>query len=319
MLGPVSMSKGRKQQLGPAVKRGGCGVNFSEQAPSQQWAALTFRGETVAEVWFKPEGEPLALVFRIPRSSFQRPGIGERLTAENLLKAVAIAPDEVESYRDGGGSDSADLTSPLPEPPQDVPHLEIHVRLKPPQAAAHEVRGEPEVVPAEWHDLEARWKAVMGLEAAVDAMRKNMEGMRAELEGSMRKGLTADEKVNALAADVAQWNKAKSRAHFALPKANEFIHRATWAAGTPERKRLGELFKNPIGTQASLPPAEEVLQELEYLRKDRQVLSAQGAAVYQECRAIATDVQAALRRLQSNAAARASQKKGGTGAKGKSC
>jgi hypothetical protein len=61
-----------------------------------------------------------------------------------------------------------------------------------------------------------------------------------------------------------------------------------------------------------------VLQELEMLRKDRQVLSAKGAAVCQECKAIAADVQGALRRLQSNAAARASQKKGGTGAKGKS-
>jgi hypothetical protein len=176
----------------------------------------------------------------------------------------------------------------------------------------------PEVVPAEWHDLEARWKAVLGLEAAVDTLRQSMEGIRAELEASLRRSLTADEKVYALAADVAQWNKAKSRAHYALPKANEFIHRATWAAGTPERKRLGELFKNPVGTPTALPPAEEVVQELEYLRKDRQVLSAKGSAVYQECKAIAADVQGALRRLQGNAATRASQKKGGTGAKGKS-
>jgi hypothetical protein len=286
---------------------------------------LTFRGERIAEVWFKPEGEPLALVFRIPRSSFQNPGIGQRLTAENLLKAVAIAPDEVESWRHGSASQSApdgpdpDLTSPLPPPPHDMTHLEVHVRLKPPpQAAAHEVSGEPAVAPAQWHELEARWKAVLGLEAAVDTMRKSMEGLRAELEASMRGALTADEKVNALAADVAQWNKAKSRAHFALPKANEFIHRATWAAGTPERKRLGELFKNPVGPQTPLPRANEVMQELEFLRKDRQVLSTQGQAVYQECKAVAADVQRALRTLQTNAAVRASKKKGGTGAKGKS-
>jgi uncharacterized protein YoxC len=300
-------------------------VNFSEQLPSKQWAALTFRGERIAEVWFKPEGEPLALVIRIPQSSFQIPGIGHRLTPENLLKAVAIATDEVESWRPGGASPSAldgpdpDLTNPLPQPPHDVTHLEIHVRLKPPpEAVAHEVSGEPEVVPAEWHNLEAGWKAVLGLEATVETLRKSVEGLRAELEASMRRALTADDKVHALAADVAQWNKAKNRAHFALPKASEFIHRATWAAGTPDRKRLGELFKNPIGTQTSLPPAEEVLQELEMLRKDRQVLSAKGAAVYHECKAIAADVQGALRRLQSNAATRASQKKGGTGAKGKS-
>jgi hypothetical protein len=200
-----------------------------------------------------------------------------------------------------------------------VTHLEVHVRLKPPpQAVADELSDEPDVAPAEWHDLEARWKAVLALEGTVDLLRKNMEGLRAELEASMRRMLPADEKVYALAADVAQWTKAKSRAHYALPKASEFIHRATWAAGTPERKRLGELFKNPIGTQTSLPPADEVLQELEYLRKDRQVLAGQGVTVYQECKTISADVQTALRRLQSNAATRASTKKGGTGAKGKS-
>jgi len=286
-------------------------MTFSEQLPSKQWAALTVRGERIAEVWFKPEGEPLALLFRIPRSSFQIPGIGQRLTTENLLKAVAIATEEVESWRHGGVSHSAldgpdpELTNPLPQPPHDVTHLEIHVSA-------------PEVAPAEWHDLEARWKAVLGLEATVDSMRKSMEGLRAELEAELRRIVPADEKVNALAADVAQWNKAKSRAHYALPKASEFIHRATWAAGTPERKRLGELFKNPIGTQTSLPQADDVRHELEILRKDRQVLSAQGVTVYQECKTISADVQAALRRLQSNAAVRASKKKGGTGAKGKS-
>jgi hypothetical protein len=289
-------------------------VNFAEQPPSKQWAALAFRGQRIAEVWFKPEGEPSALVLRVPRNTFEIPGIGQRLTVENLLKAVAVAADEVESWRHGDASHSApdgpgpDLTTPLPPPPPDVPHLELRVRLKPP----------PAVVPAEWHELEARWKTLLGLEAAVDTLRKSVEGIRAELEAAVRRSLTADDKVHALAADVAQWNKAKNRAHYAVPKANEFIHRATWAAGTPERKRLGELFNNPVGTQTPLPPAGEVSQELEFLRKDRQVLSATGQAVYQECKAVSADVQAALRRLQSNAAARASQKKGGTGAKGKS-
>jgi hypothetical protein len=297
-------------------------VNFSEQPPSKQWATLTFRGERIAEVWFKPEGEPLALVLRIPQSSFQNPDIAPRLTTENLLKAVAITPAEVESWRLGspaGSASDSDPTNPLTQPPHDVTHLEIHVRLKPPsEAGASEESSEPEVASAEWHDLEARWKAVLGLEASVDTLRKSMEGVRAELEAAMRRALTADDKVHALAADVAQWNKAKNRAHFALPKASEFIHRAIWAASTPERKRLGELFKNSIGIQASLPPATEVLQDLEYLRKDRQVLSAQGVAVFQECKTISADIQRALRTLQSNAAARASQKKGGTGAKGKS-
>src|SRR5207302_6846971 len=108
-----------------------CGVNFSEQPPSKQWAALTSRGERIAEVWFKPEGEPLALLFRIPQSSFHIPGIGQRLTTENLLKAVAVATDEVESWRHASASHSApdgsdpELTNPLPPPPHDMTHLEI--------------------------------------------------------------------------------------------------------------------------------------------------------------------------------------------------
>jgi len=286
---------------------------------------LTFQGEKIAEVWFKPEGEPLAVRFRVPRSSFQIPGIGQRLTTGNLLKAVAIATDDVESWHPGAESHSVpdgpdpELTNPLPQPPDDESPLEILVRLRPPsQAVDQQVSSEPDAVSAEWHGLEALWKTVLGLEAAVDTMRMTMEGLRAELEASWRKTLAGDEKVYALAADVIQWNKAKSRAHYALPKASEFIHRATWAAGTPERKRLGEIFKNGVDTQTSLPPAEEVLQELEMLRKDRQVLSAKGAAVFQECKAIAADIQRALRTLQSNAASRASQKKGGMGAKGKS-
>lgn len=281
-------------------------MNFAEQPPSTKWSALMFKGQRIAEVWFKPEGDPLTLLFRIPQSSFQIPGLGERLTAESLLKGVGIAASEVESWNDVS---DADLTASLSPPPDDANHLEIRVRLKPPADTES---------PVDWHELEVRWKAILGQEATLDLLRKNVESLRAEMEASMRGSLSADEKVNALAADVAQWNKAKSRVHFTLPKASEFIHRVTWSGGTPERKRLGELFKDPIENQISLPPVQEVMQELEVLRKDRQVLTAQGTAVSQECRAIIAEVQGALRRLQTNAAIRASKKKGGTGAKGKS-
>ena len=49
-------------------------MNFSEQLPSNQWTPLKYKGQTIAEVWFKPEGEPFALAFRIPRETFQLPG-----------------------------------------------------------------------------------------------------------------------------------------------------------------------------------------------------------------------------------------------------
>src|SRR5213080_4566977 len=113
-----------------------------------------------------------------------------------------------------------------------------------------------------------------------------METLRAEMEAAASRALTPDEKVHALNADVAQWNKAKSRVHFALPKAREFIHRSTWAAGTPDRKMLEEGFKNHIRPRVPFPQVDQVVGQLENLLKDRQVLSSHGASVYQECKSI---------------------------------
>jgi hypothetical protein len=291
-------------------------VTFAEQPPSNQWAALKFRGEKLAEVWFKPDGDALALLFRIPQNSFQI-GMAQRLTTESLLRAVAIPAEEVESWREGdvghSGLDGSnpELKNPLPEPSRDVPHLEVYVRLKaPPEPVARKNSPEQDLASAKWQELEARWKSILGLEATVDTLRISVEGLRAELEGSVRRMLTAEEKLHALSADVVQWNKAKSRIHYALPKTKEFIHRATWARGTPERKRLDELFKDPDTAQIPLAEMEKVMEELEIVRKDCQALSGQGITVQQECKTISTDIQGALRNLQSNAAVRAVKKKG---------
>jgi hypothetical protein len=144
-----------------------------------------------------------------------------------------------------------------------------------------------------------------------------MEGLLAEMEASSKKALKPDEKLHALNADVAQWNKAKIRVHYALPKAKEFIHRATWALAKPERKALGELYKTHIEPHVPFPEMDQVLHELEHLLKDRQVLSAQGVTVYQECQVISTHIQGALRTLQTNAAARARAKRDEARKKGK--
>ena len=82
-------------------------MNFAEQPPSTEWAALKYRGEELAEVWLKPEGEPFGLTFRIPQKSFQLPGVGRRLTTESLLKAVGIAAEDVASWRHGDVSHAA--------------------------------------------------------------------------------------------------------------------------------------------------------------------------------------------------------------------
>lgn len=300
-------------------------MNFSERPPSTQWAALKYRGEAFAEVWFKPDDEPFALTFRIPQESFHIPGMGQLLTPDNLLKAVGIAAEEVASWRPEGaspsdlGESSAEPGQPLAPPSQDVPHLTLYVRLKQPsQAAASDESAESEIPESRWQELEARWNTILGLEASIDTLRISVESLRAEMESSSRKSLSMEEKLHALNSDVAQWNKAKSLVTYALPKARDFIHRSTWAAGAPERKKLEELIKNHIRPRIPFPELDQVSDQLESLLKDRQVLSALGVSTSQECKGVLGGAQTALRNLQSNAAARATKSRGATNNRGRS-
>jgi hypothetical protein len=176
---------------------------------------------------------------------------------------------------------------------------------------------EQEVPPETWQALEALWKAILALEASIDASRIAADGQRAEMEAASKKALGVDEKVHALQSDVAQWNKAKNRIHYTLPKVREFIHRATWALAVPERKRLEEIFRNHIEPRNPLPELDKVREQLEHLQKDRQVLFAQGNAVSQECRSITAEIQRALSTLQRNAADNARRKQDAKRQKGK--
>jgi hypothetical protein len=165
--------------------------------------------------------------------------------------------------------------------------------------------GSPAIPEATWQELEGRWDAIEIQEATVDTQRIKLEGLRTEMEANLKATLTVEEKRHALGADVARWTKAKTRVHHAVPKAREFIHRATWAMGTPERKRLQELFENETRPNIPVAQADKLRDELENLLKDRQVLSAHGVLVTQECENISRDIQTALKTLQSNAADRA--------------
>jgi uncharacterized protein YoxC len=185
------------------------------------------------------------------------------------------------------------------------------------QAAVHDESGQPDVPPDKWQALEALWKAILGLEASIESLRLSMDGLRAELEAAFKKSLTVEDKVHALQADVAQWTKAKSRVHYALPKVREFIHRATWAAGVPERKRLEEVVRTHIEPRVPFPEVDQVREQLEHLQKDRQVLFGQGNTVSQECRAISAEIQRALSTLQRNAADRARKERSARREKGK--
>jgi hypothetical protein len=286
---------------------------------------LKYKGEVIAEVWFKPEGKPLALTFRIPQRSFHIPGMDQELTTENLLKAVGVATEDVDSWRRDGdfhasssesGSEPGDLLAP---PPPDVTHLTLYLSLKPPPGAvAPREPCELDVPEEKWQHLEARWNAILKLEASLDSLRMSMESLRVELEASSRSALSPDEKVHAPNADVAQFNKAKSRIVYALPKARDFIHRSTWAAGTPERKELEEVFKSHIRPRVPFPQIDKMAEQLDSLLKDRQGLSAQGVSVYQECKSISADVQGALSTLRSNAAANAAKKRGAADVRSKS-
>lgn len=298
-------------------------MDFSERPPSKQWAALKYEGHDFAGVWFKPEGDPFALTFRILQKSFHLPGLGQQLTVENLLKAVGLSNQEIESWRvegvvhSGLNGSNPDLGQVLAPASRDVPHLDVHVSLKPPhQVDAPEESSNPEIHAAKWLDLEARWKTLLGLEATMEALRQRMDGLRAQLESSFNKTLTAEEKAHALNNDVAQWTKAKSRVHHAIPKAKEFIHRATWALGVPERKKLEEIFKSHILLHIPVPEMEKLPEQLENLMKDRQILTGHGASIYQECSTVSAEIQAALRTVQNNAATR--KRKSLERAKGKS-
>ena len=292
-------------------------MNFSEQPPSRQWAALKFGGEEFAGVWFKPEGEPWALTFRIPGKSFRIPGLGQLLTIENLLKSVGIAIEEVESWRyagldhDGLNGSNPELKHLLAPPAADLSHLEIRARLKLPfEVTVPQETGESEIPLEKWQDLEARWKAILGVEATMEALRQRMDSLRAEMEASFSKALTSEEKASAMNADVAQWNKAKGRVHHAVPKAKEFIHRATWAVGTPERKKLEEIFKNNIQPHIYFSQMDKVPEMLDNLMKDRQILSAQGQTVFQECTTIYAEIQGAPQNAEKQCSHERAQKTG---------
>ena len=176
---------------------------------------------------------------------------------------------------------------------------------------------EQDVPLEQWQALDALWKAILGLEASIDASRLGMDGLRAEMETAFKRSLNVEEKLNALQADIGQWNKAKGRVHYALPKVREFIHRATWAIAVPERKRLEEIYRDYIEPRKPLPELDQVREQMEHLQKDRQILFAQGNAVYQECRGIIGEIQRAVSTLQRNAADRARQKRSAGREKGK--
>jgi hypothetical protein len=174
-----------------------------------------------------------------------------------------------------------------------------------------------DIPPDKWQALDAVWKTVMGLEAAIDSLRMSMDGLRIELEAAFRKQLNVDEKVHALQSDVLNWNKAKNRVHYALPKVREFIHRATWATAAAERKRLEEVVKNHIEPRVPFAEVDHTREQMEHLQKDRQVLFAQGNSVNQECRAILGEIQRAIMLLQRNALDRQRAKRSAGRDKGK--
>ena len=175
----------------------------------------------------------------------------------------------------------------------------------------------PQVPPEQWQALDAVWKSILVLEASIDSLRVSVGGLRVEMEAAFKKPMNVEEKVNALQSDVSQWTKAKNRIHYALPKVQEFVHRATWTLALPERKKLEEVVKNHIEPRVALPELDQVRAQLEHLQKERQVLFAQGNTVCQECRGIMAEIQRAFSALQRNAADRARQKRSAAREKGK--
>jgi len=285
-------------------------VSAADEVPDDR-ATLRFQGAELAEAWFATEGERTMLIFRIRRERFEDAEQRRRLTYENLLAAAAVAIDEVESWQvgDASGTD-IELIDHLANLLPDEEHLTIRVRMKPPGSEEADAL-------QQWQALEVMWKTILGLEASIDSSRLGMDGLRAEMETAFKRAMTVEEKLNALQSDVVQWNKAKTRVHHALPKVREFVHRATWALAQPERKKLEDVFKNDGKPRDPAISAQSIREQLEHLQKERQVLFAQGNAVYQECRGILGEIQRALGSLQRNAADNARRKRSASREKGK--
>lgn len=264
----------------------------------EERAVLKFDGRDVAEAWYQAEGEVPILVVRILRETPQD------LTLDRLLSAASVPAGEVESWRVEGLSEILSLSEPLPSAP-----ITLFIRLK---------AAEDQDIPMEqWQALEAAWQTIIGLEAIIDSSRLGMEGLQSEMNAAFKRQMTVEEKLHALQADVAQWNKAKSRVHHALPKVREFVHRATWALAVPERKALEDVFKQYIETRKPHPEMDRVRERLEHFQKDRQVLLAQGNAVNQEGRAVLGEIQRALSTMQRNATDNARRKRSASKEKGK--
>lgn len=294
---------------------------FAEIPPSVQWASLSFRGEAFAEVWFKPVSMPHSLTFRIPQATFHHPAISQHLTIDNLLKAVGLSSDEVQSWRaeDAAHNEianySVELRQPLSELPPETEHLFLQVLIRQPEPVVElPSKLDPRQSLVKWQELQARWNTILGMEVTIDTLRQRMESLRAEIESESARAMTTDEKLNSLNADVAQWNKAKSRARYVLPRMKEFIHRATWVLGTPERKNLDEVFKKDAACPGNLVDLD---RELQILLKDRQILAAQGTTCHHEGRASCDEIRKAHQTMHRNAASNAVKKRAATRAKGK--
>ena len=164
-----------------------------------------------------------------------------------------------------------ELGYPLPPPPPDVTHLEIYVRLKPPsQAVARNESGEDEAPSAKWDSLEARWKAILGLEATMDSFRISMESLLAEMEASLKKTLTMEEKLHA--PRPRTWRSgARPKTAFIMPcrrcESLSIVPTGRWA---PPK---GNGWRNSTRTTFNLilpfSQMDNVMEQLEYLQKDR--------------------------------------------------
>jgi hypothetical protein len=293
-------------------------VNFAELPASSQWANLKYKGARIADVWIKPADEPNTIRFRITAESFQIPGMATLLTLENLLKSMGLSTSEVKSCevrRSNEAMAPLELHQPLASLSIQEPEFQAVVTMQvamPVEIAAAALSEVPESL---WVNIDARWNAVIAQEVSIDTMRLRMETLRGEMESAAHKAMSADEKLHALNADVAQWTKAKSRLRYVTPKLKEYTHRATWAMGTPERKKLDEVYKNHIRPRIALPEMEKILEEIERLLKDRQILNAQGVSALQDGQNSLSDVNGTYRTLQANARANAQKKRVATRAK----
>ena len=282
-------------------------MDFSKRAPSTKWTTLTYEGAVVAQVWFKPEGNPVGLQFLMPTRAFQLPDLENHLTMANLLKTVQIELKEIQSWtcsgivHEGMNGTNPDFNKRIGPSSNSSDPVPIDVLLNSGHAS--------EITPEQWNDLASRWDKIALLESEISRIRTEAERLCAKLDSLWNTTLTLEDKY-ASRLDIAKWEEAKKRIPHLRPELIGFLK--SWnsiaAASIETKSRFVELIKTRNSSFSQMEMS-NALNELESIRKNRQVWISRGNDLCNLAQGVMSRAQVVLGQLKSSAKANFARKK----------